>query len=622
MAAGASESPERSDQEVAADPFDVLVFSKTAGFRHDSIEAGIQTITELGAANDFTVTATEDSAQFTEENLAQYEAVIFLSTTGDVLDDAQQTAFEGYIGNGGGYVGIHAAADTEYDWAWYDGLAGALFDSHPHIQQATINVEDHDHPATAHLGDTWERTDEWYNYRTNPRETARVLASLDESSYEGGNMEGDHPIAWCKEYEGGLAFYTGGGHTIESFAEPEFQQHLLGGILYAAGQTDADCSVDGGEDPDPDPGYTQIFDGTSTEGWTQAGPGEFALDTEEGTLTSVGGMGLFYYEAAEYENFSLVLDWRQEGDSNSGIFLGAPASDDPWDAVNQGYEIQIDDTDDPDKTTGAVYTFQSADIEARDAALNPNGEWNTYELVVEGDNLKIYLNDVLINDFTNTDPARTLAGHIGIQNHGDADTVQFRDIRVQELTPANDYTSLFDGTSTEGWTQAGPGEFALDTEEGTLTSVGGMGLFYYEAAEYENFSLVLDWRQEGDSNSGIFLGAPASDDPWDAVNQGYEIQIDDTDDPDKTTGAVYTFQSADIEARDAALNPNGEWNTYELVVEGDNLKIYLNDVLINDFTSTEEGRSLAGHIGLQNHGDADTVQFRDVRIAELAPTTD
>ncbi|KAB8171230.1 DUF1080 domain-containing protein [Streptomyces mimosae] len=620
MAAGASETSERSDQEVAADPFDVLVFSKTAGFRHDSIEAGIQTITELGAANDFTVTATEDSAQFTEENLAQYEAVIFLSTTGDVLDEAQQTAFEGYIGNGGGYVGIHAAADTEYDWAWYDGLAGALFDSHPHIQQATINVEDHDHPATAHLGDTWERTDEWYNYRTNPRETARVLASLDESSYEGGNMEGDHPIAWCKEYEGGLAFYTGGGHTIESFAEPEFQQHLLGGIQYAAGQTDADCSVDGGEDPDP--GYTQIFDGTSTEGWTQAGPGEFALDTEEGTLTSVGGMGLFYYEAAEYENFSLVLDWRQEGDSNSGIFVGAPVSDDPMDAVNQGYEIQIDDTDEPDRTTGSVYGFQSADIEARDAALNPNGEWNTYELVVEGDNLKIYLNDVLINDFTNTDPARSLAGHIGIQNHGDADTVQFRDIRVQELTPANEYTSLFDGTSTEGWTQAGPGEFALDTEEGTLTSVGGMGLFYYEAAEYENFSLVLDWRQEGDSNSGIFLGAPVSDDPWDAVNQGYEIQIDDTDDPDKTTGAVYTFQSADIEARDAALNPNGEWNTYELVVEGDNLKIYLNDVLINDFTSTEEGRSLAGHIGLQNHGDADTVQFRDVRIAELAPTTD
>ncbi|GAA3890943.1 hypothetical protein GCM10022227_54590 [Streptomyces sedi] len=435
MSAGAAEAPDGAGQETAAEPFDVLVFSKTAGFRHDSIEAGIEAITQLGEANDFTVTATEDSALFTEENLAQYEAVLFLSTTGDVLDDTQQTAFEGYINNGGGYVGVHAAADTEYDWEWYDGLAGALFDSHPQIQQATVNVEDHDHPATAHLGDTWERTDEWYNYRTNPRESARVLASLDESSYEGGNMDGDHPIAWCKEYEGGLAFYTGGGHTIESFAEEDFLQHLLGGIQYAAGQTDADCSVPSEDPEDPEePEYTSIFDGTSTEGWTQAGPGEFELDAEEGTLTSVGGMGLFYYEAESYENFSLLLDWRQIGDSNSGVFLGSPVSDDPWDAVNQGYEIQIDDTDVPERTTGSVYTFQGADIEARDAALNPNGEWNTYELRVEGDHLQIFLNDVLINDFTSTEEDRSLAGHIGLQNHGDDDTVQFRDVRVAELT--------------------------------------------------------------------------------------------------------------------------------------------------------------------------------------------
>ncbi|MDT0265711.1 ThuA domain-containing protein [Streptomyces sp. DSM 44915] len=433
MGAGAAEQP-ATGPETVTDPFDVLVFSKTAGFRHDSIEAGIQAITELGAEHDFTVTATEDSTLFTEENLAGYQAVVFLSTTGDVLDDTQQAAFEGYINNGGGYVGIHAAADTEYDWAWYDGLAGALFASHPHIQEATVTVEDHDHPATAHLGETWERTDEWYNYRTNPRDSARVLASLDESSYEGGTMAGDHPIAWCKEYDGGLAFYTGGGHTIESFAEPDFRQHLLGGIQYAAGQTDADCSVDDGEEP----GYTPIFDGTSTEGWTQAGPGEFVLDPEEGTLTSVGGMGLFYYEAQAYENYSLLLDWRQIGDSNSGIFVGSPISDDPWDAVNLGYEIQIDDTDVPERTTGSVYTFQSADIEARDAALNPNGEWNTYELRVEGDRLRIYLNEVLINDFTHTEEGRSLAGHIGLQNHGADDTVQFRDVRVQELPPTID----------------------------------------------------------------------------------------------------------------------------------------------------------------------------------------
>ncbi|ONK11350.1 Cytochrome c551/c552 [Streptomyces sp. MP131-18] len=421
-AAAAPDDPVASPDDPA---YDVLVFSKTAGFRHDSIEDGIAAITGLGAENNFSVTATEDSTAFTADNLAQYEAVVFLSTTGDVLDEAQQTAFEGYINDGGAYVGVHAAADTEYDWEWYNGLAGALFQSHPHIQEATVHVEDRAHDATAHLGETWQRTDEWYNYRTNPRESARVLASLDESSYTGGEMDGDHPIAWCKEYEGGRAFYTGGGHTAESFTEPEFVRHLLGGIRWAAGVTEADCR--------PETGYTSLFDGTGTDGWSQAGPGQFAL-ADDGTLTTEGGMGMLWYEAQEFASYSLKLDWRLEGDDNSGIFIGFPPSDDPWSAVDNGYEIQIDATDAPERTTGSVYTFQSADIEARDAALNPPGEWNTYELRVEGERLQIFLNGTLINDFTNTDPARSLTqGHVGLQNHGEEDTVSFRNVRIQEL---------------------------------------------------------------------------------------------------------------------------------------------------------------------------------------------
>ncbi|CDR14772.1 hypothetical protein GCM10022420_082690 [Streptomyces iranensis] len=215
----------------------VLVFSKTAGFRHDSIPDGIAAIRQLGTQAGFAVDATEDAAAFTPGNLARYAAVVFLSTTGDVLGTGQQTAFEGYIAAGGGYAGVHAAADTEYDWPFYGGLCGAWFQSHPAIQQATVKVEDHAHPATAHLGDTWVRTDEWYNYRTNPRGTAtvHVLASLDESSYSGGTMNGDHPISWYQAYKGGRAFYTGLGHTKESYAEPAFRQHLLGGITYAMG---------------------------------------------------------------------------------------------------------------------------------------------------------------------------------------------------------------------------------------------------------------------------------------------------------------------------------------------------------------------------------------------------
>ncbi|MDG4796286.1 ThuA domain-containing protein [Micromonospora sp. WMMD1082] len=406
--------------------YDVLVFSKTAGFRHDSIAVGTQTIRDLGAANNFTVTATEDAAAFTTGNLAQYEAVVFLNTTGDVLNASQQSAFESYIGSGGGFVGVHAAADTEYDWPFYGNLVGAYFRSHPAIQQATVRVENRAHAATAHLPQSWTRTDEWYDYQSNARPGARVLATLDESTYSGGVMGADHPIAWCKTYSGGRSFYTGGGHTQASYAEPAFRAHLLGGIRYAAGRTKADCR--------PETGYTTLYNG-STTGWSQAGPGSFT--NSDATLTSVGGMGLYWYSAKQFTNYSLKLDWRLAGDDNTGVFIGFPPSNDPWSAVDNGYEIQIDATDAPDRTTGAVYGFQSADLAARDAALNPPGEWNTYELLVEGERLQVFLNGSKINDFTNTNPVRSLAGHIGIQNHGAGDDASFRNIRIRELGGSN-----------------------------------------------------------------------------------------------------------------------------------------------------------------------------------------
>ncbi|MEU7822472.1 ThuA domain-containing protein [Catellatospora sp. NPDC049133] len=226
-------------------PFSVLVFSKTAGFRHDSIPAGIAAIQQLGVDNGFTVAATEDAGAFTDANLAQYAAVIWLSTTGDVLDAAQQAAFERYIRAGGGFAGVHSASDTEYGWAWYGSLVGAYFSAHPNNQQATIKVEDPSHPSTASLPAQWSRLDEWYNYQTNPRSNVHVLASLDERSYSPGTgaMGADHPIAWCQDYDGGRSWYTGIGHTIASYTEPSFLAHLLGGIQTAAGALDSDCSA-------------------------------------------------------------------------------------------------------------------------------------------------------------------------------------------------------------------------------------------------------------------------------------------------------------------------------------------------------------------------------------------
>ncbi|NNM01114.1 MAG: PKD domain-containing protein, partial [Gammaproteobacteria bacterium] len=227
-----------------AHEFDVLVFSKTAGFRHGSIGAGIAAIQDLAAANDFGVTATEDASQFTLANLGTYDAVIFLNTTGNILDAAQKAAFEQYIQAGGGFVGIHSASDTEYSWPWYAGLIGAYFRGHPPgTPNADVLVLDRAHPSTSFLPRRWNRTDEWYNFRTNPRGDVHVLGVVDEDSYSGGTMGQDHPIMWCHDYDGGRAWYTAMGHTSGSYSEPQFRQHILEGIKWAAGDTAGDCGA-------------------------------------------------------------------------------------------------------------------------------------------------------------------------------------------------------------------------------------------------------------------------------------------------------------------------------------------------------------------------------------------
>ena len=237
LALDAADRPPVEPPAVRAETPKVLVFSRTAGFRHGSIPAGIKSLTELGREHGFRVEATEDPRAFDPERLKNLTCVVFLNTTGDVLDDEQQKHFEKFIRGGGGYVGVHSAADTEYDWPWYGRLVGAWFKTHPSIQPARINVEDRTFPATRMLPATWDRTDEWYVYRKNPRPNVRVLMSLDETSYQGGGMDGDHPISWYHDYDGGRAFYTGGGHTDASYSEPLFRDHLAGAIKWAAGMT-------------------------------------------------------------------------------------------------------------------------------------------------------------------------------------------------------------------------------------------------------------------------------------------------------------------------------------------------------------------------------------------------
>ncbi|GEO06372.1 hypothetical protein AAE02nite_40360 [Adhaeribacter aerolatus] len=222
---------------VVKDPPRILVFSKTAGFRHGSIEAGQKAFQQLGKQNGFTVDLTENSDQFDEANLKRYQAVVFLNTTGDVLNAQQQNAFERYIQAGGGYLGIHAAADTEYEWPWYNKLAGAWFDNHPNpdnVQKGTFVVIDKSHPATSFLPERWERTDEFYSYK-NISPAIKVLLKIDEKTYRGGTNGDNHPMAWYQEFDGGRSFYTAGGHTDASFSEPLFLKHLSAGLNYVMG---------------------------------------------------------------------------------------------------------------------------------------------------------------------------------------------------------------------------------------------------------------------------------------------------------------------------------------------------------------------------------------------------
>ncbi len=218
---------------------EVLVFSKTNGYRHEAIPDGIQMMRALGQKHGFRVEATEDSTAFRPDRLSDFDAVVFLNTSGDVLGPVGQDALRNFIRDGGGYLGIHAASTTEYDWSWYGGLVGAYFDDHPEIQEATVRIEAPSHPSTVMLSATWERRDEWYNFRSNPRDSVRVLLTLDETTYKGGTMGDDHPLAWCHVHNGGRAWYTAAGHTKASYKDPLYRQHVLGGLRWVLGASSA-----------------------------------------------------------------------------------------------------------------------------------------------------------------------------------------------------------------------------------------------------------------------------------------------------------------------------------------------------------------------------------------------
>lgn len=240
----------------AGESLDLLVFTRTEGFRHSSIEDGVTMLMAIAAEEGATLERTEETDVFTPASLAAYDVVIWLSTTGDVLDPDEQAAFEGFIQSGGGWIGIHAAADCEYSWPWYGELLGngAWFNSHPQIQVATLVLEDPSHPGAGLFDATNSFEDEWYNFQANPRPVVDVVMTLDESSYDPGSgaMGDDHPIVWAHKFDGGRAFYSALGHRSETFSDPKFKEQIRGAVLWASDV----------------PTFTDGFETGDTSAWT------------------------------------------------------------------------------------------------------------------------------------------------------------------------------------------------------------------------------------------------------------------------------------------------------------------------------------------------------------------
>jgi len=228
---------------VAQKQFKALLVTTTRGWHHESVHAGVLAIQQLGVRNSFDVVLMEDPGSITDKNLEQFKVIIFLNTTGDIFDSTQQKVMERYIQSGKGFVGIHSASDTEYDWPWYNKLVGRMFHIHPAIQTAKVKILDPNFPGLQGFTNDRLWTDEWYEFGPEKTPDLQYVLSIDETSYnpkvewgpkKGIGMGKLHPVAWYHNYDGGRSFYTALGHLPSVYGDAAFLNHLYAGILWAA----------------------------------------------------------------------------------------------------------------------------------------------------------------------------------------------------------------------------------------------------------------------------------------------------------------------------------------------------------------------------------------------------
>jgi type 1 glutamine amidotransferase len=227
----------------SAEQFKVLLFTKTDGFHHKAINEGVDAMRDMAEKHHFLVDWHEDSSVFNDKNLEQYQVIVFLLTTGDILNEEQQGAMERFIRAGKGFVGIHSASDTEYDWDWYTKMVGRTFHIHPVIQTAQMEVLDGNFPGMERMPPRFWWTDEFYEFGAERIDGLNYILAIDESTYDpeadwdrvaGDGMGDFHPMAWYHGYEGGRAFYTALGHVPATYSDRLFLEHVYGGLYWAA----------------------------------------------------------------------------------------------------------------------------------------------------------------------------------------------------------------------------------------------------------------------------------------------------------------------------------------------------------------------------------------------------
>jgi uncharacterized protein len=225
--------------------FKALLVTNTRGWHHESLHAGVLAIQQLGIKNYFDVALFENPAGFTDKYLEQFKVIIFLNTTADIFDSSQQKVMERFIQSGKGFVGVHSASDTEYDWEWYNKLVGRMFHIHPVIQTAKVNIIDSAFPGLEGFAGNKLWTDEWYEFGSEKVTGLHYILAIDESSYnpvvdwphrnkKGIGMGKLHPVAWYHNFDGGRSFYTALGHLPSVFSDAVFLNHLYAGIFWAA----------------------------------------------------------------------------------------------------------------------------------------------------------------------------------------------------------------------------------------------------------------------------------------------------------------------------------------------------------------------------------------------------